>query len=486
MSRAVFLYSSLSSFFIAVSLASVIDISTEVFLFVLLLTAALFVHWLQYRSHVVLLGVLVFVFATLGLGRFLYSDISINSARDNFEQIEEQETIRGVVVSEAIEKETTRQFTVVTDETRIVVTANRFPEVFYGDVVELVGEVQLPESFETDTGRVFDYPQYLAARGVTHQMFRPEINIVDSGEGNFITRNLLRFKGAFLARLHDVIPEPHVSLLGGLVVGAQEAMGEDLIEAFRITGLIHIVVLSGYNVTIVAESIMRVLGFLSRKWQAVFGVFGIVLFAVLTGASATIIRASIMALLVILARITGRTYDIVRALLVTAFVMVLYNPYILLFDPGFQLSFLATLGLIFLVPLLERLFGWVSGLATLKSFVLATIATQIFVLPLLLYQVGMLSTVSVIVNVLVLPVVPTVMFFGLLTSVTGFVATALSVPFGFVSYGLLAYILKIVEWFSALPFAAIGVPQIPAWLVILLYALYAGGIYFVFKRIKKV
>ncbi|MEK7147475.1 MAG: ComEC/Rec2 family competence protein, partial [Patescibacteria group bacterium] len=105
----------------------------------------------------------------------------------------------------------------------------------------------------------------------------------------------------------------------------------DWLEKFRTVGVIHIVVLSGYNITIVAEFIMRLLAFLPRAARLAGGALAIILFAVMTGGSATIVRASLMAILVVVARATGRIYGITRALLLAGFLMVLHNPKILVF-----------------------------------------------------------------------------------------------------------------------------------------------------------
>ena len=468
------LYGATIGFFVGVAAQQLVASPLALALFALVLASALFSYWLLVRTPLVLLALVALLSFGFGAARMGYAEYRVEQARTAFDTAASQETLRGLVVDEVVEKEVTKQFTVALDETRVRVIADRHTDVRYGDTVELAGSVEAPEPFETDTGRLFNYPQYLAARGITHQLFRPEVTVLERGGGFFVKRALLSLKAAFVERIGAAVPEPHVSLLGGLVIGAQEAMGEELLDAFRVTGLIHIVVLSGYNVTIVAESIMRLLGFLSARLRAVVGALAIVLFALLTGASATIVRASGMALLVILARVTARTYDVLRALAVMALVMVLVDPYVLLFDPSFQLSFLATLGLIFVVPLLERLIPVAKRLATMRSFVLATLATQLFVLPLLLFTVGNLSTVALFVNVLVLPVVPTVMLFGFLTGAAGFVSGALALPLGFVSYALLGYVLKVVEWFSVLPFASVHFEHFPLWGVLLLYGLYAA------------
>lgn len=140
------------------------------------------------------------------------------------------------------------------------------------------------------------------------------------------------------------------------MLGVKESLGEGLEEDFVDTGLVHIVVLSGYNVTIIAEAIIRTLSFVSVMAGIYIGGIAIAVFAIMTGAGATIIRASIMAILALIARATGRRYEITRALFIAGFLMILENPYILLYDISFQLSFLATVGLIYLSPVFENIF----------------------------------------------------------------------------------------------------------------------------------
>jgi competence protein ComEC len=180
-----------------------------------------------------------------------------------------------------------------------------------------------------------------------------------------------------------------------------------------------------------------------------------------------------MALLVILARATGNIYNITRALFIAAVIMVLHNPYIVAFDPSFQLSFLATLGLIWLSPMIEKRFTLMPSTWGLREFATATIATQIFVLPLLLYQTGLLSMTAFPTNLLVLMFVPVTMLLGFVTGVVGFVSTLLSVPFAYVTYALLSYELAVVDLFASVPFSAITVAAFSIWWVVAAYALYA-------------
>ena len=119
---------------------------------------------------------------------------------------------------------------------------------------------------------------------------------IGEGDGGSVRSILFAVKSAFMSRIQSLLPEPHSSLLGGILLGAKESLGRAVLDDFRIVGLIHIVVLSGYNVTLVAEAIMRALSFFPRAFGMAFGAGSIVLFAILTGAGATVVRASTMAL----------------------------------------------------------------------------------------------------------------------------------------------------------------------------------------------
>jgi len=188
--------------------------------------------------------------------------------------------------------------------------------------------------------------------------------------------------------------------------------------------------------------------------------------------TATVVRASFMALLVLLARATGRTYAITRALFIAGFFMILHNPKILVFDSSFQLSFTATIGLIYVAPKIEQYFKLVPTRWQLREFATATVATQLLVLPMILYKMGDLSLVALPVNLLILASIPITMLFGFLTGIIGFMSTFLSLPFAFVTYALLTYQLKVVDLFASLPFASLHVNSFPLWGALLLYALY--------------
>lgn len=463
-----------------------------VFLFLGFVTAFLWVVREERKgSTLFLLSIFLFLCA-LGGVRVLFFDIEHRSTP--LILFEEREVeMEGVVVRDVDLRDTTQHLTLDVEKLEgadadgtVLLITNTFTTYRYGDRLSVRGVVDVPTSFETDLGRVFPYGEYLKSQGISHTFFFPEtVEILRSGEGNVILHTLLTFKHHFMDRVEFLLPEPSAGLGEGLLLGVKRAIGEELEEVFRVVGIIHIVVLSGYNVTIVAEAIMRLLSFVAPPRVRVgFGIAAIASFALIAGLSATVLRASVMALLVLVARATGRVYDVLRALCIAGVVMLLMNPYLLVYDPGFQLSFLATMGLILLGPLIERYFMYVPSRLQIREFVVATIATQIFVLPLLLYSIGMFSSVSVFANVLVLPAVPFAMLFVFISGMVGFVSSALALPFAYIAHLLLAYIIGVAEILARIPFAAFSVPSFPFIYVVLAYILLTYVMYRMYRKVK--
>jgi len=221
------------------------------------------------------------------------------------------------------------------------------------------------------------------------------------------------------------------------------------------------------------------------RGRIIFGLVGITLFALLVGLSATVVRASIMAAILLFGKLLGRTYDVLRALLFAALIMVLINPYILLYDIGFQLSFMATLGLVLVLPQFESTLATHSTQLKFRDLFFATVVTQIFVLPLLMYHIGEVSLVSVLVNMLVLPMVPVAMLLTFITGLVGAVSIPLGSLIGLLAYLPLQYIIVVAELFAAFPLAVVTIPDISVWAVVGMYVL-IGGVYTMWRKSRQV
>ena len=399
----------------------------------------------------------------------------LNSNNSTLEEMVGSEVfLEGVVWREPEARANSTHLYIKTDHGLILVLAYPGEEWNYGDKVSVEGVLEKPEAFETDLGRTFNYSGYLLAKGVGYTIPRAEVERLSEGGGYGFIGGILDLKHAFMQKLELLMPEPQVGLSEGLLLGVKRALGEELETTFRQTGIIHIVVLSGYNVMIVVTFILYVLGqVFGRRLSVVFGLVGIVLFALLVGLSATVVRACLMASLLLIMGLTGRVYLVLRGLMLAGFIMLIWNPYSLAFDVGFQLSFIATLGLILVAPNLEERLRIMPSPLGAREFLVATLATQLFVLPLLLYQIGEFSVVAVIVNVLVLPMVAVSMLLTFLTGMVAFVSMSLAIPLAFVTYLSLTYIIVTAEWFGSLPFASFTVPAFSFWFVPIGYTLIA-------------
>jgi competence protein ComEC len=478
----------LSAFLVGVGVAAFLTASFLVVGLCFLVTAICFVLTLFHNKRNVLL--LVGVCALLvgfGMLRFIFwaetpNDPTLASA------LGQSVVLRGVVSDEPDVRETNTQLTIAVNgvldgntvsaaDGKVLLITSRYPEYQYGDAIEVNGVLKKPESFSSDDGRVFDYPNYLKAKGIAYQMFHPEITMIGPNEGNIVRAKLFAMKHAFLEQLSRVLPEPENALAGGILLGGKRSLGTEWTERFRETGIIHIVVLSGYNMTIVAEWLGATFLFLGFYGSLLVSALGIISFACMTGAGATVLRAAIMALLVLLARLTGRTETMGRALLVAGVVMVLHDPAILALDPSFQLSFLAALGLVFVAPLLKTHLRIFRTSPLVEEVIISTIATQIMVLPLLLYQTGILSLIALPANLLVLPLIPLTMLFAFATGLVAFVSTTLAFLPALPTGVSLSWILAVGKYGAALPFAAVHLPPLSGWLVAAAYAVLAGLIY---------
>jgi len=387
--------------------------------------------------------------------------------------------VEGTIVTEPLVKDFTKIFIVdvdtidsTTEDLSIKVTTDRYMEYSYGQRVLLEGKIGAPFNFKSNGGRTFNYIDFLLKDDIYFEMKKPIITVLSDDSGNVITKNLFSLKQAFIGNLKKVLGEPHSALAGGLVVGEKSALGKDLIDDFRRAGLIHIVVLSGYNITIVADSIRRLLAFLPRNIGIFLGGLGILAFGILVGGGATVVRSCFMAIIALTATLLRRDYSVGKALFIAGAIMLIQNPLILLYDPSFQLSFLATLGLIVLSSPIEKRLTVVTERFGIRGLLASTLATQIFVSPFILHMMGQLSIIGIVVNVLVLPLIPATMGFVFLAGISGFVSSHISQVFGWVSHLLLSYELFMVKIFASLPFASIELPKFSFWIVIGCYLSY--------------
>lgn len=394
-------------------------------------------------------------------------------------QVSQKASFSGIIVDEPSVGENNQKLTIEVnigeEKIKILLSTNLDESYKYGDVINFSGKLEKPENFITDQGKKFDYINYLRKDEIFYVIGYPKIEIVSRGNGNKIKSALFFAKEKFLEKMNFAIAPPESLLMGGLILGEKSSFDRELRQNFVDTGTIHIIALSGYNITIVAEWFMKLFAFLPKNLGIGMGMFAILLFVLMTGGSSTAIRAGIMATLALIARATGRNYDVARALILAGIIMILLNPFVLVYDVSFQLSFIATVAVIFFTPKIVKYFLWITPRFGLRDIVSVTCAAYIFVLPFILYKMGNLSLVALPANILVLPFIPLTMLLGFLTSLAGLFWYVFAVPLGYISYLILHYELGVIGFFSQIPFASFSISNFPLLLTILIY------IYFIYR-----
>jgi len=341
---------------------------------------------------------------------------------------------------------------------------DQWPEFDYGDEVEASGKLEKPGKIET-----FHYDRYLSRYNIYSVIYFAKFKILSSGYGNPFFAVLFKIKQKFEGQINRLYAEPHASFLAGLLTGSRKGIPDHLLENFQTTGLTHIIAISGYNITIIISIIAGLLFWLPLKWRFLPAVGAIIAFTLFVGASAAVVRASIMGILGLLALQTGRIAHTRLAILWTLFAMLMWNPKYLWYDAGFQLSFLAVLGLTELAPYLDRWFTRIPKTLGIREALQMTVSAQLTAVPLIVVLFGQLSLIAPIANVLVAPAIPPAMLFGFLGTVVSYVWFPLGQLLAYIGWAFLQWIVIVATLLSHIPFASIETPAIGTVLILIYY-----------------
>ena len=283
----------------------------------------------------------------------------------------------------------------------------------------------------------------------------------------------LDMRDGFNAAVRGVLPEPEASLGIGILVGQKTALPSDFTEALKIAGLTHIVVASGYNLTILVRLARRLFSRISRYQAAAWSVSLILVFMAITGWSASMTRAGLVAGLSLWAWYYGRKFHPVTLLLFAAAVTAFVHPPYAWGDVGWALSFTAFAGVIVLAPLLTAYFYEQRKPSFVAQILIETVSAQIATLPIMLGVFGQFSVVALMSNVMTLPLIPLAMLLTFLASSAQIVLPLVAGLFGGLAQALLGYLVWVVNWTASLPWALVQW-QMPAWGVLCSYLALIG------------
>ena len=227
-----------------------------------------------------------------------------------------------------------------------LIYADFYPQYKYGQILNIKGRTEIPPIFDT-----FDYNQYLLNKGITSIVFNPEIEVLGY-EKDFYS-SILSFKDKLRNNIDSSFSREKAMFLKTLVLGDKSGMSEDLKEKLNNSGIRHISAISGLHISILIGLLMSSFSFLGKNKSFLITLLFIIFFIIITGFQVSAIRASIMGILLILGQIVGRKSDSIRAIVLGAGIMLLINP-LWIRDTGFQLSFMAVIGINYLYPIRKQ------------------------------------------------------------------------------------------------------------------------------------
>ncbi|MCX6780476.1 MAG: ComEC/Rec2 family competence protein [Candidatus Magasanikbacteria bacterium] len=355
----------------------------------------------------------------------------------------------------------------------ILINLPLYTDFKFGDVVKVSCDLKAPQGKDN----FLNYDKYLARNGVW-SLCGTRVGIEKlNTENSFLQKVYIKFfdfKHYLQNRVNELWSEPQSALAAGLLYGARSGFTQEVSQDFSRVGLTHIVAVSGYNISIIAAVLMNILIRLSLDRRKAFFVVigGIILFVFFTGASASVVRAGIMGIIVLLSTQLGRQSQVGNVLVFTAAVMLLMNPFVLIWDAGFQLSFLSTLGLIYISPILNN-FGIENEnnfVQTLLESFCTTLSAIIATLPLILFQFGRLSLVAPVANILILWTVPFLMLFCFLAILLSYIFYPLGILVAFPTYFGLKYVIITAHYLASWPWASVEF-SLPIWAMAAIYVL---------------
>jgi len=331
----------------------------------------------------------------------------------------------------------------------------------------------------------FNYQKYLLQKGITYIIYAEGKTIEIVGKENKISPR----KAVFAARKNIMsffdrtLCGDESKFLGSLVLGESNILPESLNDAFIKTGTLHIIAASGFNVSILIAFCFFIGNIFGPKKTAVcvFSIFLIIIYTALCNFSPSIVRAAVMGVFVMTGTLFDREKDSFHLFILSAFLMLLFKP-LWLFSTGFQLSFISCLGIMAITPLLIKKLSFLPKY--LNGLISTSLGAQIFLFPVLIYYFGKISSVFLISNILLVPIVEFLMPLSLIHIILGYALKIFAPITSFFCWALSVFFLKIIYFLSSAPFSLISFSK-PDYLTFIIFYGFMLIILFKYYRPKE-
>ena len=427
-----------------------------------LIVALMFISIFWTRWKMVIIGFCI-LFFVLGVSYHQKAEMQIiNSELQDYNDAKQEIILTGIVSQEVDVRDNNIKLTINQINSlknpakfikgKVLIIVDRYPEYQYGDKLEIKGKLQTPQVFDE-----FNYQDYLKKDGIYSVIYYPEIKLIEKDQANIVFSSVLNFKNKLRKVIYQNLSPPQSSILAAIILGDKRQISQEWKEKLNYSGVRHLTAISGMHIVILTVILMKFLinlGF----WQKQAFYLTIILifsFIVITGCQSSAIRAGVMAGFLLLAQYLGRFNISIRAIVFAAVLMLAFNPLILKLDIGFQLSFLATLSIIYFLPVFQFFLRRMPDFFQLKNILCLTLAAQVFVLPILIYNFGYFSIIALITNLLIVPLLPFIMILGFIFILIGIVSSFLAWLLSFPLWLVLSYLTKIVDLFAGFSFSAV-------------------------------
>ncbi|MFH1462630.1 MAG: ComEC/Rec2 family competence protein [bacterium] len=446
-----------------------------------------------HHKKFVLVGFCI-LFFVLGIWRHQQAELRIaNNELRKYNDLEQNITLIGIVSEEPDVREKSAKLTITLEngsreiKGKVLLTVWKYPEYQYGDKLKITGRLQSPQEFperEEDKSssspfaiaREFNYKDYLAKEEIYSVVYYPEVEFINQNNGNpisIIYAAILKLKNKLRESIQQNLSPPQSAILGAMILGDKRQISEEWKEKLNYAGVRHLTAISGLHVALMSAVLMAfLLGVgVFRKYAFLLTLVLVAFFIIMTGLQTSAIRAGIMGGLFILAKYLGRQNASSRAIVFAAALMLAQNPLLLKSDIGFQLSFLAVMGIIYLMPSFQNWLRKIPNSFQLRNILAMTLSAQIFTLPILIYNFGYFSLIAPLTNVLLLPVLSFIMTLGFIFALSGIILLPLAWLLSLPVWLLLTYLVKVVDWFAKLPLAVFSLEISWLWLVLSYFVL---------------
>ena len=329
----------------------------------------------------------------------------------------------------------------------------------YGDKIEFYLEYEKPSTARNYMG--FDYSNYLKTKKIfgTVNLKEEDVEIISHDNSNIILRKIYELRNLMKTKIEKLLPKETSGLCLGMLIGETSGIEENMQEDFRDSSLSHILAVSGANVSYIIVSITYIFNkmCLRKRLSKIISIILLILFMLLTGCTSSVNRACIMAILMLIAELLYRKSDVYNNLAISALILLIINPYSLL-DIGFQLSYMGTIGIVFLHDKIGN-FIKINNKIVKYFFEMIAVTTcaNLAIIPIMMFHFNTISLTFYFSNIIVGPILGIVVIIGFIMFFISLIFTPISSLIAIVLNLMLKFIIKIAEITANMPFSKITI-----------------------------